>query len=74
MEKEKDEEIYLCPVGRFFHELERTAGRKSPFFEHLSRSGVEFLKALRALVQEGIECLERDEEDSTKRVTEIEVE
>jgi hypothetical protein len=49
-----------CPVGRFFLRLERTSGRKSKFAEHLSRSHVEFLKALKSLIDEKIEDLEKD--------------
>ena len=76
MGKEKREkEMANCPVGRFFMELETLSGSKSKFLEHISRSQVEFLKAIRALVDERIEGLEKKKSKKTgKRVTKIKVE
>ena len=75
-DKKIDEEAYLCPVGRFFSDLEkRLLGKKLKFKEHLTRSRVEFLKAIRSLVDERIEELEkRASPKEGKRVTKIEVE
>ena len=73
--KNHHEEPILCPVGRFFLEIERAAGKKSGFMEHLNRSRVEFLKAVRSLVDEKIEDLEgRDRKSTEKKATKIEVE
>ncbi len=76
MGKEKDEkEIPLCPVGKFFSDWEKAAGKKSEFFEHLSQSRIEFLKAIKSLVEERLESF--DKKGSTKRrkkVTKVEVE
>jgi hypothetical protein len=70
-----DRETVLCPVGRFFSELETRAGKDSDFQMHLKRSRLEFLKAVRALVEEKIGHLERQEEKKVKkRVTKIRVE
>lgn len=76
MVKNRDEkEPVLCPVGRFFMELERASGKKTEFFNHLTRSRVEFLKAIRSLVDERIDGLEKKASaKGKKRVTKIKVE
>lgn len=76
MGKEKvEKEMVLCPVGRFFLDLEKASGKKSRFFEHLTQSRVEFLKAVRSLVEEKIEDLEKKgTARGKKRVTKIKVE
>jgi hypothetical protein len=68
MGKEKtSQETVLCPVGRFFSDLEETFGGKSKFFEHITSSRVEFLKAIRTLVDEKIEHLENKKAGRPKR-------
>lgn len=68
MGKKKDKtELVLCPVGKFFMELERISGRKSDFFEHLTLSRLEFLKAVRSLVDERIGDLERKDSKGGKK-------
>ena len=76
MEKEKREkETIICPVGQFFLELERVSGKKSQFFKHLNQSRVEFLKAIRSLVDERIEGLEKKSfTKAGKKMTKIKVE
>ena len=77
MAKDKTvEEVYLCPVGRFFGELEKKAlGKKSKFREHINRSRIEFLKAIRSLLDERIEELEKGpSRRGKKKVTKIKVE
>ena len=76
MAKEKNEEkIVLCPVGKFFLDLERAAGKKSAFFDHLTRSRIEFLKAIKSLVDEKIEDLEKKgSAGGKKKITKIKVE
>lgn len=76
MAREKDrKEMAYCPVGRFFLDLEKASGKKSKFFDHLSRSRVEFLKAIRSLVDERIEDLEKKgPAKGGKRVSKIRVE
>jgi len=70
-----DNEVALCPVGKFFLELEKASGKKTDFFKHLSRSRVEFLKAIRALVDERIEGLEKTgSPKGKKKATKIKVE
>ena len=75
-DKAKQEEVVLCPLGRFFSDLEKLTGRKAKFFEHLKQSQVEFLKAIRSLVDERIEDLEKKKpsHEGKKRATKIKVE
>ncbi|MBW2000822.1 MAG: hypothetical protein JRJ29_23030 [Deltaproteobacteria bacterium] len=55
---EKDEGLLSCPVAYLFADLKALLGPKSGFFKHLNQSRVEFLKALRALLDERIQSLE----------------
>ena len=67
--------MVLCPVGKFFVDLEKACSKKSKFFEHLTGSRVEFLKAIRSLVDEKIEDLEKKgSTKARKKVTKIKVE
>jgi hypothetical protein len=73
--KRNEEEHLFCPVGRFFSDLEKASGKKSQFFKHLTQSRVEFLKAIRSLVDERIEALEKKSDSKgKKKVTKIKVE
>jgi hypothetical protein len=76
MGKEKNEsEMFVCPVGRFFSDLEKLSGKKSEFVRHLSQSRIEFLKAIRSLIDEKIEGLENKiEKKGKKKATKIKVE
>ena len=72
--KDKNERI-SCPVGRFFSDLEKAFGDKSEFLEHLSRSKLEFLKAVKYLVDDKIDNLEKKGATrGKKRATKIRVE
>lgn len=74
MGKEKNEsEVFVCPVGRFFSDLEKLSGKRSLFTKHLSQSRIEFLKAIRSLVDEGIETLEKKASKRDKKMTKIKV-
>jgi len=73
--KKNKEEMVLCPVARIFSEMEKTFGNKSKFAEHLKQSQIEFLKAIRSLVDDGIENLEEKKKSgAAKKVTRIKVE
>jgi hypothetical protein len=75
MGKEKSkEEVFVCPVGRFFADMERVSGRRSTFFKHINQSRIEFFKALRSLVDERIEGLEKQIARREKKVTRVDVE
>ena len=74
-EKRHEEEMVVCPVGRFFLDLERMSGKKSKFFEHMNKSRIEFLKAIRSIVDDRIEDLEKKEsKKGKKKMTKIKVE
>jgi hypothetical protein len=74
-EKEEEQEKVECPVCRFFQELGKVSKKKSQFFNHLNLSQVEFLKAIRSLVDERIETLDAKREAGQERTaTKIEVE
>lgn len=73
--KMNEEEMIGCPVGEFFRDLENIFGKKSKFFEHMTQSRIEFLKGIRALVDERIENLEkRRSTKAGKKMTKIKVE
>jgi hypothetical protein len=76
MGKEKNnQEAFTCPVGRFFAEFERPFTEKSKFFKHLNQSRVEFLKAVKSLIDERIEVLEkRQTGKADQKATKIKVE
>jgi len=76
MDKEKNEtEVFVCPVARFFSDLGKLSGKRSEFAKHLSQSRIEFLKAIRSLVDERIEGLEnKTSKKGKKKVTKIKVE
>ena len=59
VEKKGREEKMTCPVGSFFVDFDKTFGRKSPFYEHMTRSKIEFLKGVKSLLDERIEYLEK---------------
>lgn len=72
--KKKQEESLYCPVGRFFGDLERVF-EKTEFRTHLRQSRIEFLKAVRSLVDEKIERLEKKSSSEVKKkMTKIKVE
>lgn len=76
MEKEKNKkETQFCLVGKFFSDFEKAFGKKSKFYKHMTRSRVEFLKAIRSLVDNKIEVLEKKASAGNKKeMTRIEVE
>ena len=76
MSKDKNnEEMAVCPVGRFFMDLQKLSKRKSKFSGHMNKARIEFLKAVRSLVDEKIEHLEKGSgSEKKKRVSKIKVE
>lgn len=76
MARKNNEEVsFSCPVGSFFSDMEKTFGKKSKFFEHLGRSQAEFFKAVRSLIDERIEGLEKKgTAEAGKKSTKIKVE
>ena len=66
------EETMYCPVGRIFSDLEKFSGRKSPFFDHMKNSRIEFLKAVRSLFDKRIDSLEKAAKKGGKRMSKSE--
>jgi hypothetical protein len=69
-----DQEIMSCPVARIFSKIEKACGPKTDFFNHLHQSQLEFLKAIRSLVDDRIGDLEKKTEKGRKKTTKIKVE
>ncbi|HDR16760.1 MAG TPA: hypothetical protein ENN79_15020 [Desulfobacteraceae bacterium] len=70
MAEEKNETVneqMICPIGRLFLKLEKASRRKSKFAKHLSRSQIELLKAVRYLIDEKIEDLEKTGQPQEKK-------
>ncbi len=75
MAKEKNEkEMAVCPMCRFFGDLEKVFDGESKFFKHLNQSRIEFLKAIKTLVDDRIENLEKKGSRGKKKATKIKVE
>ncbi|UCD81157.1 MAG: hypothetical protein JSW26_06935 [Desulfobacterales bacterium] len=73
-ENKSKEQMVVCPVGKFFMELEDVMGKKSKFFEHMTRSRIEFLKGIRSLLDERISYYEKKGSKKTgKKMTKIKV-
>ena len=74
-DKKNKKQAVACPVGKFFTELEDVMGKKSAFFEHMSRSRIEFLKGIRSLLDERIDYYERKgSKKPRQKMTKIRVE
>ncbi len=71
-EKKEEKEQIVCPLGKLFAEF--CPPRNSKFFEHLNKSRVELLKAIRSIIDEKIERLEKRASSPKKKITKIEVE
>ena len=73
--KNNEEESFSCPVGSFFMDMEKMFGKKTKFLQHMGRSRVEFLKAVRSLIDERIERLEEKVAPGAKmKTTRVKVE
>ena len=72
--KKSEPQVAICPVGKFFVDLENVFGKKSDFFKYMTQSRIEFLKAMRALLDERINTLEKEKSPKKKkRMTKIKV-
>jgi hypothetical protein len=72
--KKNEQQVVICPVGKFFMDLENVFGKKSDFFKHMTQSRIEFLKAMRAVLDERIDTLEKEKAPKKKkRMTKIKV-
>jgi hypothetical protein len=72
--KSKDDRI-TCPLSTFITDLEKTFGRKSPFYKHMTQSKIEFLKGVKSLLDDRIERLEKENSKKTgAKMTKVKVE
>ena len=72
--KKSESQTANCPVGKFFMDFENFFGKKSDFAKHMTQSHLEFLKAMRALLDVRIDHLEKKEAPKKKkRMTKIKV-
>ena len=65
-----ENETGFCPVGEIFQEIEKLSGKKSEFLKHLRQSRLECLKAIRCLVDAGIEHLEKKTDPANRKKAE----
>ena len=65
--KKTTEEMCQCPMGAFFRDVEKVIGKKSGFRDHMTRSRIEVLKAIRSLVDERIEGLDKKKAKADSR-------
>jgi hypothetical protein len=76
-EKREDESTCResCPVGKFLSTFGRCFDPESEVRKHLVQSRIEFLKAIKSMVDESIADLEKDiSKRKPKKATKIEVE
>ena len=72
--KKSEQQMVICPVGKFFMDLENAFGKQTDFFKHMTQSRIEFLKAMRSLLDERIDSLEKKKSaKAKKRMTKIKV-
>jgi hypothetical protein len=73
--KKSESQMAICPVGKFFTDFENVFGKKSDFFKHMTQSRIEFLKAMRFLLDERIDTLEKAKstKKKKKRMTKIKI-
>jgi hypothetical protein len=73
--KKSEDELVICPVGKFLLDMRKSSWQKSKFAEHVKQSRIEILKAIRSLIDGRIERLEKNApRKSAKKATKINVE
>ena len=74
-EKKSKNDRITCPLSTFITDLEKTFGRKSPFYKHMTQSRIEFLKGVKSLLDDRIERLEKKNSKKTgAKMTKVKVE
>lgn len=73
--KKSEKEGFHCPVKQIFESVEAVLDKESGFYQHLTNSRIEFLKAVRCFIDERIAHLEKREgRAGKKKMTKIKVE
>ena len=74
MNNEKfEKEAFICPMGRFLSNVDKVFDTKSAFFQHMKKSQIEFLRAIKSLVDGSIDTLEK-KGSGNEKMTKIKVE
>lgn len=65
-----------CPMCQMMHVVGKAKGPGGPFWDHLTNARIEVLRAVRSLIDERIDSLEKKKSDRhrEKKATPIEVE
>lgn len=72
--KEERKEISECPLCTLFTIGSRVFGKESEFYRHMINARIEFLQAIKSLIDSRIESLEKTEKTpKKKKFTKIEV-
>jgi len=58
----------FCPLGKFFQGLEGLSKNGPEVWEHLNRSGLEFLKAIKTVLDSKIDALEKKSKPGKRKV------
>ena len=75
VEKKGKKERISCSVGNLLSDFEKTFGKKSSFYQHMTRSKIEFLKGVKSLLDDRIEHLEKKGSKKTgAKLTKVKVE
>lgn len=63
-----------CPYCSAMNMISQWFKVKDEFWNHLANSKIEFLKAIRTLIDDSIECAEKKRSDSSKDLQKINIE
>jgi hypothetical protein len=75
VEKKGKKEKASCSVGNLLSDFEKTFGKNSSFYKHMTQSKIEFLKGVRSLLDDRIERLEKKgSKKSGAKLTKVKVE
>jgi hypothetical protein len=73
--KKSEKEAFHCPVKQVFEAVDDLFDKQSAFYQHLTRSRIEFLKAARCFIDDRIARLEKRATGAgKKKMTKIKVE
>ncbi len=69
-----EQEAFVCPVCLILGSLRNMTEKKSAFFQHMQNARIEFLEAIKALIDERIEAVKKGTGARKSRLTKIKVE
>ncbi len=73
--KESTKEKISCPIGKFISAFGKQIGINSEFHTHMKQSRIEFLKAIRTMIDKRIDIIHQEKNCADKKkVTKIEME